>query len=109
MLKRKQELVHDCGLAGVPINANWAALKAALGAGAPRRAPVNPTADPADAARARPERMGAAEGPTPVLAVDCEMVGLGPNGQRSSLARCESRVANVRHWWDLLGLVANNN
>ena len=92
----------------MPINANWAALKAALGAGAPRRAPVHPAADPADAARARPERMGAAEGPTPVLAVDCEMVGLGPNGQRSSLARCVSSVAkdrHERHLGSLMGLV----
>ena len=80
-------------LAGVPINANWAALKAAVGAGVPRHAPANAKVDSADAARARPERMGAAEGPTPVLAVDCEMVGLGPNGQRSSLARCESLAA----------------
>ncbi len=80
-------------LAGVPINANWAALKAAVGAGVPRRAPIDAKAGNLDVAGARPERVGAAEGPTPVLAVDCEMVGLGPNGQRSSLARCEPIAA----------------
>ena len=104
-LRRPAEQETACGLtprvwlAGVPINANWAAAKAALGAGAPRRAPANASAEAADAARARPERVGAAEGPTPVLAVDCEMVGLGPNGQRSSLARCESVAAKYRRGW----------
>jgi len=67
--------------AGTPINANWAALKAAVGAGAPR-APR--PARPAAGGGARPERMGAAEGPTPVLAVDCEMVGL-ISGQQGAL------------------------
>jgi len=78
--------------AGAPINANWAALKAAVGAGAPRAPrPERPAAG----GGARPERMGAAEGPTPVLAVDCEMVGLGPGGARSSLAR---RAPAPLHW-----------
>lgn len=35
----------------------------------------------------RPERMSDMEGLTPVLAVDCEMVGVGADGTRSSLAR----------------------
>ncbi len=63
-----------------------------MGAGAPRAPrPERPAAG----GGARPERMGAAEGPTPVLAVDCEMVGLGPGGVRSSLAR---RAPAALHW-----------
>lgn len=44
-----------------------------------------------DVELARPEVLGSFEGVTPVVAVDCEMVGVGPTGERSALARCPPR------------------
>lgn len=76
---------------GAPVSANWLALKATLAA-APK--PAHPHkrrklgADAHDAPHKRPERIADTEGLTPVVAVDCEMVGVGPEGRRSSLARC---------------------
>lgn len=75
--------------AGAVGNSNWAALKAVIGGGNGRRKEVvlkgsSPTA----AAEAqRPQPRGSNTEPTQVLAVDCEMVGVGPDGARSSLAR----------------------
>lgn len=34
-----------------------------------------------------PQQMGSRAGVTPVVAIDCEMVGVGPDGTRSALAR----------------------
>ena len=45
-------------------------------------------AEPHQAVPMRPQQLGDTEGLTPVLALDCEMVGVGPQGARSSLARC---------------------
>lgn len=41
----------------------------------------------AAAAGKRPLPVGTTDGPTSVIALDCEMVGVGPGGARSSLAR----------------------
>ena len=43
--------------------------------------------DVEDVELARPAVLGNFEGVTPVVAVDCEMVGVGPTGERSALAR----------------------
>ena len=43
--------------------------------------------DEDDVELARPAVLGSFEGVTPVVAVDCEMVGVGPTGERSVLAR----------------------
>ena len=58
------------------------------GSGRKRKRP-GPAAEGGNAAaqERRPERMSDLEGLTPVLAVDCEMVGVGADGVRSSLAR----------------------
>ena len=79
--------------AGGAISANWAALKATMGTGKgtkKRQCPAGPAsaAGTEQPAAKRPEAVGDAEGLTPVLALDCEMVGVGPEGSRSSLARC---------------------
>lgn len=75
---------------GGAVSANWAALKAAMGPSRKRRgAPGAPgQAEPSEAQHKRPQQLGDTEGLTPVLALDCEMVGVGPQGARSSLARC---------------------
>lgn len=67
---------------------NWAALQAAklVKVGGGRRPPAAGAAPPA-APPAAPRAVGSVEGATRVLAVDCEMVGVGPGGTRSSLAR----------------------
>jgi RNA exonuclease 4 len=76
--------------AGGTISANWAALKATLAAkpkalmSRKRKAPLEDGLEPA---AKRPERVADTEGLTSVLAVDCEMVGVGFEGKRSSLAR----------------------
>ncbi len=70
------------------MSANWGALKAAMGPSRKRKAtPAAPAAVAEQQAPKRPERVGDTEGLTPVLALDCEMVGVGPEGSRSSLAR----------------------
>ena len=74
-------------IAGSLGNSNWASLKAAIGAG---RRPVGSLkgVTPQEGATAkRPEALGPNSQPTRILAVDCEMVGVGPQGMRSSLAR----------------------
>lgn len=61
-----------------------------IGAGSGRKCKrPGPKAEGGNAAaqERRPERMSDMEGLTPVLAVDCEMVGVGADGARSSLAR----------------------
>ena len=71
--------------AGSSVSANWAALKAQI---APSGSKMRPrkAAEPQDTAKA-PEAIAGTQGVTPVLAVDCEMVGAGPEGARSLLAR----------------------
>ena len=68
------------------MSANWAALKAQIAPSGTRMRPRK-AAEPEDTAKA-PEAIAATQGVTPVLAVDCEMVGAGPEGARSLLARC---------------------
>ena len=67
------------------MSANWAALKAQIAPSGSKRRPLK-AAEPQEIAKA-PEAIAATQGVTPVLAVDCEMVGAGPEGARSLLAR----------------------
>ena len=72
------------------MSANWLALKATLAAAAkPLNSRKRRWQEGGDGQipEKRPERIADTEGLTPVLAVDCEMVGVGPEGKRSSLAR----------------------
>lgn len=71
--------------AGNTVSANWAALKAQIAPAGSRKRP-RLAAVPQEAAKA-PEAISDTQGVTPVLAVDCEMVGAGPEGKRSLLAR----------------------
>lgn len=74
---------------GKAVNSNWAALKGAVTSRmGNRRQPAkgNPAADRPAALKA-PKQIGTREGLTPVVALDCEMVGVGPDGIRSALAR----------------------
>jgi RNA exonuclease 4 len=68
---------------------NWAALQAAnlVPKQDATKAIKGGRTLPAGDAPARPDAVGSAVGATRVLAVDCEMVGVGPGGARSSLAR----------------------
>lgn len=45
-------------------------------------------ATPREARTTAPAALSADAGVTPIVAVDCEMVGVGPDGVRSELARC---------------------
>ena len=73
---------------GKAINSNWAALKGIVTSSAPRRqtATGKPAADRPPVLKA-PQQVGTRAGVTPVVAIDCEMVGVGPDGTRSALAR----------------------
>ncbi|KAL0035336.1 hypothetical protein WJX77_001594 [Trebouxia sp. C0004] len=73
---------------GKAINSNWAALKGIVTSSAPRRqtAKGKPAADRPPVLKA-PQQVGTRAGVTPVVAIDCEMVGVGPDGTRSALAR----------------------
>lgn len=73
---------------------NWAALKAVLATTKkkPRanRLPATDTTPGAGTNSGRGVTPSSRTNPvTAVLALDCEMVGVGPDGERSSLARCE--------------------
>lgn len=100
-LPRKKHAVPTSTAAGAP-GANWAAIKAAnlvpvkRQADGTRERPTghrratvhSPRAPPSHPAPpARPDVVGSAAGATRILAIDCEMVGVGPGGARSSLAR----------------------
>ena len=76
---------------GKAINSNWAALKGIVTSSAPRRqtATGKPAADRPPVLKA-PQQVGTRAGVTPVVAIDCEMVGVGPDGTRSALARYSS-------------------
>lgn len=73
---------------GKAVNSNWAALKGLVASSAHKRQPAsgNPASDRPAALKA-PEPVGTRAGVTPVVAIDCEMVGVGPDGTRSALAR----------------------
>lgn len=74
---------------GKAVNSNWAALKGTVTNKMSNRrqaAKGNIAADRPPALKA-PEQIGARVGLTPVVALDCEMVGVGPDGIRSALAR----------------------
>lgn len=74
---------------GKAVNSNWAALKGTVTSRMGNRrqaAKGNPVADRPAALKA-PKQIGTREGLTPVVALDCEMVGVGPDGIRSALAR----------------------
>ena len=74
---------------GKAVNSNWAALKGTVTSKMGIRRQVskgNPAADRPAALKA-PKQIGTRQGLTPVVALDCEMVGVGPDGIRSALAR----------------------
>lgn len=94
--------------AAAAATSNWAALKAAMDAAKqPRPAHWRGKrkADQGEAAAgggggaqaaapaSRLQSMGSDTAPTKVVAIDCEMVGVGPNGDRSVLARCVRRAS----------------
>ena len=75
--------------AGAGMGSNWEALKSKIQAGGKRkRAPEEPLLEGAPDAKRTPAQLSDVTGVTHVVAVDCEMVGVGPEGARSSLARC---------------------
>ena len=73
---------------GKAVNSNWAALKGVVASTAHRRQPAknSPASDRPTVLKA-PHQLGTRAGLTPNVAIDCEMVGVGPNGTRSALAR----------------------
>ena len=82
---------------GKAFNSNWAALKGTVTskAGHRRQASKGNPVDDTPAALKAPKQIGTREGLTPVVALDCEMVGVGPDGIRSALARWELRNVDV--------------
>lgn len=74
---------------GKAVNSNWAALKGTVTnkMNNRRHAAKGNTAADRPAALKAPEQIGTRVGLTPVVALDCEMVGVGPDGIRSALAR----------------------
>lgn len=74
---------------GKAVNSNWAALKGTVTKKMSNRwqAAKGNTAADRPAALKAPEQIGIRVGLTPVVALDCEMVGVGPDGIRSALAR----------------------
>lgn len=74
---------------GKAVNSNWAALKGTVTnkMSNRRQAAKGSTAADRPAALKAPEQIGMRVGLTPVVALDCEMVGVGPDGIRSALAR----------------------
>lgn len=73
--------------AGNLLNANWAAVKALIGATGRAKRDRSDQATHKEDVR-RPQALADTDEVTPVLAIDCEMVGVGPDGSRSALARC---------------------
>ena len=74
---------------GKAVNSNWAALKGVVASKCPNKKQAL-KGDPASArpiALKTPQQIGSRAGLTPVVALDCEMVGVGPEGTRSALAR----------------------
>ena len=81
--------------AGAIGNSNWATLKAVIGAGQKKDVHHKGSMPPAATDAKRPQPLGPNFEPTEVLAIDCEMVGVGPDGVRSSLARSASLAARL--------------
>ena len=79
--------------AGAIGNSNWATLKAVIGAGQKKDVHHKGSTPPAATDAKRPQPLGPNIEPTQVLAIDCEMVGVGPDAVRSSLARSASLAA----------------
>ena len=89
-----REGLSSCVCSGGQLNANWAILQSIIRAGCPRKrksmeeCPKACRETSSQRVLQRPEARSLQEGLTPVIALDCEMVGVGPGGLRSSLARC---------------------
>lgn len=76
------------------VSSNWQAMKGVIKAqDESRRRKLPGAGGPVK----KPGAIGSAAGVTTVLAIDCEMVGVGPNGDRSALARVcvVNNVGNV--------------
>mmetsp|Transcript_40736 Transcript_40736/g.161478 ORF Transcript_40736/g.161478 Transcript_40736/m.161478 type:complete len:292 (-) Transcript_40736:1067-1942(-) len=81
------------------VDANWATLKKAIGAGKRKRRTPPTAREPTDVAPVEGQKVGHA---TKALALDCEMVGVGPDGRRNALARIavvNSKLEAVYHAW----------
>mmetsp|Transcript_36251 Transcript_36251/g.80685 ORF Transcript_36251/g.80685 Transcript_36251/m.80685 type:complete len:493 (+) Transcript_36251:452-1930(+) len=72
-----------------PVGSNWESLKKVIGArGQGRKRKEGAEGQSAGGAgMKRPSSLGKNQGVTQVIAMDCEMVGVGPNGVRSAVAR----------------------
>jgi RNA exonuclease 4 len=88
-----------------PISSNWAALQSAMlqqqavsGRKPYRKRAADAKGAPVVAAvpDSRPQSIGGDTAPTRVVGLDCEMVGVGLDGQRSVLARCVAGGVFVR-------------
>ena len=75
-----------CHRAGGPVNPNWQALHSSLQNGHRKRRKLEATKFPQKGLKG-PEQLSNSSTVTQVLALDCEMVGVGPDGSRSALAR----------------------
>ena len=84
--------------AGSAGNSNWAQIKRLIGAGAQKDRHLKGNTPLQAEESKRPEPKGRSTEVTPVVAVDCEMVGVGPDGTRSSLARCQAPPFNTTGW-----------
>ncbi|NXM78523.1 I20L2 protein, partial [Serilophus lunatus] len=74
---------------GVPAKTKWrGAARSNPGASGAPAAAQNGRARPGAPAKSRGKGRGAPPAPTKMLAMDCEMVGTGPGGRTSALARC---------------------
>lgn len=92
--KPKKHAVPTTTAANAP-GSNWAALQAANLVAKKKKAqhdgkkprPSTSLAPTTPTPPARPDAINSTAGATRILAIDCEMVGVGPGGARSSLAR----------------------
>ncbi|KAJ8906575.1 hypothetical protein NDN08_003068 [Rhodosorus marinus] len=81
------------------VDANWATIKRAIGAGKRKRRSPPTVSKPTDVTPVEEQKVGHA---TKALALDCEMVGVGPDGRRNALARIavvNSKLEAVYHAW----------
>ncbi len=86
------DCLHGLGRrAGGPVNPNWQVLQSSLQNGHRKRPKLEDGKKPKKLLKG-PEQLGTQAGVTQVLAVDCEMVGVGPEGSRSALARCVNHL-----------------
>ncbi len=85
--RHEDSVILGRSLSGAALSSNWETLRSLIGAGKKLDASIKGST-PKEAAEAkRPEPTGTSKDVSKYVAVDCEMVGVGPHGIRSSLAR----------------------